>query len=431
MERHVTKLDPKPRLEKKKRVAAYARVSSGKDAMLHSLASQISYYSELIQREPAWTFAGIYADEAYTGTKETRPDFQRLLNDCRHGAVDMILTKSISRFARNTVTLLKTVRELKEIGVDIYFEEQRIHTMSADGELMLTILASYAQEESRSASENQKWRIRKSYAQGEVISWRHMFGYTIVNGNLEINPDEAPIVREMYRRVIAGDSLRSVCKWLNSNGYSGALGGKWTSPRLRDAISNEKYTGNSMLQKTFVNNHIEKKCMTNNGELPRYYVTETHPAIIDQETFDAAQAVLARITARTAGRAKRTTCELTGLITCGNCGCHFRRVHSNGTIGWNCETFQSKGKSFCHSKKIPEETLKVLLCTLLDMPVYDPGTVRSEVEGIIVTGPNALTIKLKDGTSHPLTWKDRSRRESWTLEMREKAREKTWRRHHG
>lgn len=147
----------------KKRVAAYARVSSGKDAMLHSLSAQVSYYSSLIQAHNDWEYVGVYADEAITGTKQMRKNFQRLLDDCRDGKIDLIITKSISRFARNTVTLLETVRKLKLLGIDVYFEEQSIHAISADGELMLTILASYAQEESRSASKNQKWRIKKNF----------------------------------------------------------------------------------------------------------------------------------------------------------------------------------------------------------------------------------------------------------------------------
>lgn len=150
----------------KKKVAAYARVSSGKDAMLHSLSAQVSYYSSLIQAHNDWEYVGVYADEAITSTKEKRKNFQRLLDDCRDGKIDLIITKSISRFARNTVNLLETVRELKLLGIDVFFEEQSIHTISADGELMLTILASYAQEESRSASENQKWRIKRNFEQG-------------------------------------------------------------------------------------------------------------------------------------------------------------------------------------------------------------------------------------------------------------------------
>ena len=203
MPKKVTKVSQIPKLQRKKQVAAYTRVSSGKDAMLHSLSAQVSYYNDLIQKEDGWEFVGVYSDEAITGTKEGRADFQRMLADCRNGKIDMIITKSISRFARNTVTLLETVRMLKALGVDVFFEEQNIHTMSADGELMLTILASYAQEESRSASENQKWRIKKNFESGMPWCGR-MLGYRIKDGQYYIIEDEAEVVRRIYRDYLAG-----------------------------------------------------------------------------------------------------------------------------------------------------------------------------------------------------------------------------------
>lgn len=170
-------------LPTEKRVAAYARVSSSNEEMLHSLAAQVNHYSGYIHSQPGWSFAGIYADEGITGTKSNRPEFVRMLNDCRKGLIDLVLTKSISRFARNTVDLLNAVRELKELGVDVCFEEQNIHTMSGEGEFVLTLLASYAQEESLSVSENCKWRIRKRFENGELVSLRFMFGYRITKGN--------------------------------------------------------------------------------------------------------------------------------------------------------------------------------------------------------------------------------------------------------
>ena len=188
MERKIITVTPSkdPALQVK-RVCAYARVSSGKDAMLHSLSAQISYYQELIQKQPGWKFCGIYADEAMTGTKENRKKFQEMLEECRKGNIDLIITKSISRFARNTVTLLSTVRELKTLGVDVYFEEQNIHSMSGDGELMLTILASYAQEESLSASENQKWRVRANFQEGKPWNCK-MLGYRYDGEKFVIHP---------------------------------------------------------------------------------------------------------------------------------------------------------------------------------------------------------------------------------------------------
>ena len=214
MPKTITKVVYPPKLQSKKKVAAYCRVSSGKDAMLHSLSAQVSYYNGLIQKEHDWEFVGVYADEALTGTKSDRADFQKLITDCRAGKIDMVITKSISRFARNTVTLLQTVREFKALGVDIYFEEQSIHTMSSDGELMLTILASYAQEESRSASENQKWRVKKNFAEGKPWS-ATILGYRYFQGQYIIVPEEAELVRRIYRMFLDGLGTNAIAQTLN------------------------------------------------------------------------------------------------------------------------------------------------------------------------------------------------------------------------
>lgn len=188
------------------KVAAYSRVSSGKDAMLHSLSAQVSYYSELIQNHDGWLYCGVYADEAVTGTKEDRTEFQRMMDACREGKIDLIITKSISRFSRNTVTLLNTIRELKLLGIGVIFEEQNINTLSADGELMLTILASYAQEESLSVSENCKWRIRSDFKQGILPMFvQNIYGYKRTkDGGLEIIPEEADVVKRVFSMYLDG-----------------------------------------------------------------------------------------------------------------------------------------------------------------------------------------------------------------------------------
>ena len=432
MEKRVSRVEALPKLAPEFRVAAYARVSSEKDAMRHSLSMQVSYYSNLIQSHPGWQYAGVYADEPVSGTKDSREEFQRLLEDCRAGKINMVITKSISRFARNTVTLLETVRELKGLGVDVFFEEQNIHSKSADGELMLTILASYAQEESRSVSENMKWRIRKAYEKGEIMCWRFMFGYKISKTNgIEIDPVEGPIAQEVFSRVAAGESLNSVAKWLNRTGHYGALGGKWQTPRLREMLSNEKYIGNALLQKTYVNNHLEKKKVPNHGEVTQYYVTETHPALIDPETFATVQQRLAAIAERHAGRPKRQTSEFTGMIRCPNCGCNFRRTLKNGSPGWICPTYYTEGKAVCQSKKIPEDALKKAVSEVLHIDSWIPDAFAEQVEYMVASGPNTLEVHMLDGTVSATIWKDRSRSESWTPEMREKAREHAKRRHHG
>ena len=433
MEKKVIRIETLPKLALEYHVAAYARVSSEKDAMRHSLSAQVSYYSNLIQSHPGWQYAGVYADEPISGTKDRREEFQRLLADCRAGKINMIITKSISRFARNTVTLLETVRELKSLDIDVFFEEQNIHSKGADGELILTILASYAQEESRSASENMKWRIRKSFEKGEIMCWRFMFGYKISKEfGIEIDPVEGPIAQEVFRRVAKGDSLNSVVCWLNENHYYGALGGRWKTPRLRSMLSNEKYTGNALLQKKYVNNHLEKKRLTNHGELRMYYVTETHPALIDPETFGRVQQRLVDIKEKATARMKsKTTNEFTGMIRCPNCGKNFRRVHMRGVPQWVCPTYYTEGKAYCQSKRIPEETLRKTISASLHIDPWLPEAFSSLVEYMIATGPNALEAHLRDGTVSTMEWKDRPRSEGWTPELKEKAREYALRRHHG
>jgi DNA invertase Pin-like site-specific DNA recombinase len=268
MPKIIRRIEHPSQLEWRLRVAAYARVSSDKDAMLHSLSAQVSYYSAFIQQHPGWQCYGVYAYEAITGTKDAREGFQRMLTDCRNGQVDLVITKSISRFARNTVTLLETVRELKALEVDVFFEEQNLHSISTDGELMLTILASYAQEESLSASENQKWRVRKGFKSGELVNWRFMFGYTISKTGITINPSEAMVVHEIFRRALAGDTFGAIGRDLNARGVSGALGGKWSVPRIHAILSNEKYTGNALLQKRYRNNQLEKSSAPTKASCP-------------------------------------------------------------------------------------------------------------------------------------------------------------------
>ena len=408
-----------------KRVAAYARVSSGKDAMLHSLSAQVSYYSGMIQRHPGWLYSGVYADEALTGTKDDRENFQQLLIACRNGELDMVITKSISRFARNTVTLLQVIRELKELGVDVFFEEQNIHTMSADGELMITILASYAQEESRSASENQKWRVRKGFENGELLNWRHMFGYDIDRNGVKINEAEAEIVRCVFNRFIKGESMTSIARNLNDAGVLRSLGGRWTDQRVRELLSNEKYCGNALLMKRFRNNHIEKRLVPNHGELPMYYAEGTHPAIIEQNLFNKAQERLNSIKAAASTWQPPHLTAFSGMIHCAQCGAKYKRTKKHNYHAWNCAKYHLEGKSSCPGLQIREEILYKAATEALALKMFDEKAFRDRVSKIIAGGDHTLCFWLKDGTKNEISWHPPSRKESWTQEMRAEAKRRT------
>ncbi len=378
-----------------------------------SLSAQVSYYSTIIQNQPGWLYCGVYTDEAKTGTKAERPGFQKLLTDCRAGKIDMVITKSISRFSRNTVVFLETIRELKGLGVDVFFEEQNIHTMTGAGELMITLIASFAQEESLSASENVKWRIKNAFEQGEDITLRHLYGYRIERGIIEIDPETAPVVREVFHRVRNGESIGSITADLNRHGIPSPAGFAWHHYPITAMLMNEKYTGNSLLMKTYINNHIEKKKVKNQGERPMYYAEDTHPAIIDMETFEAVQEILNHNIAVVNSREKPIKGPFTSLIRCERCGANFRRCKNHDVVFWNCRSYIKHGTAGCQSNRIRESTLMEITATVAPI---------EEIEQISA-GDGVLTYTLKSGETIQRKWSLPSRSESWTDEMRKQAAE--------
>lgn len=428
MERNIKQVQPQvATIPARKRVAAYARVSSEKMSMVESLSAQVSYYSGYIQRHPEWEYAGVYADEGFTGTKANRPEFQRLLDDCRAGCIDIVLTKSVSRFARNTLTLLNIIRELKELGIDVFFERENMHSTSGDGELLLSILASFAQEESRSVSENCKWRIQNRMKSGEIVGLRDMYGYEIDHDGIRIQPEQAKVVQRVFDEYVTnGLSSAKIAKILRAEAIPALLGGTWTAKRIRDMLRNEKYTGDALLQKRYVVDHLTKRRAMNRGELPQYYVKETLPAIIDMETFQRAQEILAeRGDQNKASKPLDTRYPFSGLIRCGNCGRTYRRKTCHGKVAWQCETYMTDGKAACPAKQVPEDTLIRSAMIATGTPTFDAAALGRQIKRITVSGPNSLRFEYKDGRFVELGWKDRSRRESWTAEMREAARQKS------
>ncbi|NLX19485.1 MAG: recombinase family protein [Desulfobulbus sp.] len=418
-------MSPLATKQKQLRVAAYARVSSGKDAMLHSLSAQISYYSGFIQNHPGWAFAGIYADEAKTGTKDTRPEFQRLLQDCRDGKIDMIVTKAISRFSRNTVTLLETTRELKALGITVFFQKEGLYSDRGQGELVLTLLAAVAQEESRAVSDNCKWRIRSRFKKGELAGLSFMYGYRIKKGSVIIEPEEARVVSWIFYAYLSHVGCEAIAQTLREQQVPTLQGGDWTSNRVMRMLKNEKYAGNALLQKRYVTDHITKKQVSNSGQLPRYFAQGTHPAIISDEVFQQTQQLIEE------NRVKNNIVlkpparyPLSGKILCGYCGKQFSRVTRNGIPKWQCATYLRKGRGACHAKQIPEETLFALACNVTGMDVFDAEIFNQLILRIQVTEPNAVRFIFRNGQQVDAVWQDRSRRDSWTDEMKQEAREK-------
>ncbi|HCA29758.1 MAG TPA: recombinase family protein, partial [Ruminococcaceae bacterium] len=281
-----------------KRVAAYCRVSTDKEEQEKSFETQKEMYTDMIMMKPNWQMAGIYADEGITGTiAKKRPDFMRMIEDCRKGKIDLIITKSVSRFSRNNLDCLLYVRELKELGIPIIFEKEGINTLQVSSELLITLFSGLSQSESESISMNVKMGKRQSAKKGNVaFSYASFLGYRRgADGKPEIIPEEAEIIKRIYNSYIAGESLNDIAKALTADEILTPRGNaKWSGKGVLSILSNEKYKGDALLQKTYIADCITKKSKRNNGELPQYYVENNHPAIIERQMFDRVQEEIAR-----------------------------------------------------------------------------------------------------------------------------------------
>lgn len=421
MKRNVTSISTLPKLAKKVRVAAYARVSDGKEAMLQSLSAQVNYYKKQISENHMWEFVAVYSDEALTGTKDSRAEFQQLLKDCRAGKIDMVITKSISRFARNTVTLLETVRELKAIHVDVFFEEQNIHSMSGDGEMILSFLATFAQEESRSASENMKWRIQKDFHEGIIWGGKSCLGYLLENRKLELIPNEAEIVRLIFQLYIEGHGADTIGKILDSKGVKPKYASKWSRSTIMQIISNYNYTGDLILQKTFRDNHLTKRKVMNKGELDQYIVKENHEPIVSKELFEQVQKIRQQRFNQVQSKPLQKNYVFSGMIRCGLCG--WRYVHKTTPHNeiWKCSHANKRGPDGCGGKQVPQDKMIEAANHILKRKEFDEKYFQSLVESIEVLPEQKLVFNMKDKSQALFIWKS-SRSDSWTPEMREKAR---------
>jgi len=368
---------------KQLRVAAYCRVSTKQEEQLNSYEVQRNYYTNKINAEPKWTLVDIYADRGITGTStKKRDEFNRMIRTCKCGRIDMIITKSISRFARNTVDCLKYIRMLKDIGVDVFFEEQGIHSTQPGAEFYITIYGSIAQSESENISANVKWGKAQSAKDGNVpFHYKGFLGYRKGEGGKpEIVPEEAEVIRFIYERFLAGDSFGGIIERLAEKNVPSPQGkDKWTYSTIQSILSNEKYKGDAIINKTYVADCLTKKVKINNGERPKYYVENNHPAIIDSATFGRVQEELARRSSKRKVKQVGTKTEqgkysskyaLTELLVCGECGTPYRRctwtIKGQKKTVWRCISRLDFGKTYCHnSPTIDESVLQESIMTAI------------------------------------------------------------------
>ncbi|MBC8061330.1 MAG: recombinase family protein [Clostridiaceae bacterium] len=358
----------------KKRMAAYCRVSTDQLEQLSSYEAQVKYYTDFINNSLEYEMVKVYADEGISGTNtKKREQFNNMIEECKAGKIDVIITKSISRFARNTLDCLNFVRMLKELGVEVIFEKENIRTLDSKGEVLLTILSSLAQDESRSISENSTWGIRRKYEQGKVsVNYTKFLGYEKgEDGNLAINEKQAKVVRRIYTDYLDGKGTNRIAKELENEGVLNWNGkAKWYESTIRTMLINEKYKGDALLQKTYTVDFLTKKRVKNKGEIPKYYVEESHPAIIDKEIWEAVQLEIAR---RRAFAEKYGIVKLdyatvdnpfAGRVICGCCGSTFGRKVWNSTderlrrVVWRCnKKYEVKGKKSCENGHIDDKVL--------------------------------------------------------------------------
>lgn len=391
----------------RKRVAAYARVSTDSEEQLSSYEAQVEFYTRYIKGNPSWEFIDVYTDEGISGTNiRKREGFNRMISDALSGKIDLILTKSISRFARNTVDTLTTVRTLKDHKVEVYFEKENIYTLDTKGEVMLTIMGSLAQEESRSISENVTWGKRRSMEEGKFsLAYKHFLGYEKgENGLPKIVEHEAKIIREIYQLFLGGSTVRSIADYLTLRQIPTPRGRKkWSTSTIMSILQNEKYKGDALLQKTYTADFLTKKVKKNCGEVPQYYIENSHPAIIDAETFDLVQKEIER--RRPHRHQLHRSSPLNAKIICGECGGFYGRKvwHSNSKYRksiWQCNC-KYDNESHCSTPNLNENEIKNAFAIAFNRILDDKAEHLARLEKLQkeLSDTSSLDEQLKAATS--------------------------------
>ncbi|NLP23206.1 MAG: recombinase family protein [Syntrophomonadaceae bacterium] len=364
---------------KKLRVAAYCRVSTETEEQNSSYEVQVAHYTEFIKKNAKWEFAGIFADDGISGTNtKKREEFNRMIEECMEGNIDLVITKSISRFARNTLDCLKYIRQLKDKNISVYFEKENINTTDAKGEVLLTIMASLAQQESQSLSQNVKLGLQYRYQQGKVqVNHKRFMGYTKdEDGNLIIVPEEAEIIKRIYREYLEGKSLTGIGRELEKDGIlTAANKSKWRPETIKKILQNEKYIGDALLQKTITVDFLTKKRVKNEGHVPQYYVENSHEAIIPKELFLQVQEEVHRRSNIYTGADKNkrnysSKYALSAITFCGDCGDIYRRVywniHGRKEFVWRCVTRIEQGPEVCKNRTVKEDELYDAVMTAIN-----------------------------------------------------------------
>ena len=384
-----------PRRNGKQRVAAYCRVSTNREEQLNSYAAQKTYYTQKIEENPDWEMAGVFADEGLSGTSmKKRKEFNRMIAACKRGRIDLILTKSLSRFARNTVDCLEMVRVLKAQGIGVIFEKENINTLTESSEFLITLFSGFAQAESESLSKNVIWGKQKSVEQGNIpFQYKKLLGYRKgVDNQPEIVPEEAETVRRIFERYLEGASLPDIQRELEADGTPTAEGVKgWSRQVIQNILMNERYIGDALLFKTYVTDPISKKVVKNNGDRPMYYIENNHPAIIPKEVFNRTKAEMARRASKRKVMQKHGKTEqgkysakyaLTELLVCGECGSPYKRCtwarNGKKRIVWRCVSRLEFGTKYCHNSPTMDEGR---LHRAIVAALNEYGAIRDEVQG--------------------------------------------------
>lgn len=394
-----------PRNSKEKiKVAAYARVSTNSEEQNTSYEAQVNYYQNYIENKYEWAFVGVYADEGISGTNtKRRASFNRMIEDALDGKINLIITKSISRFARNTLDTIKFVRKLKDKGVEVFFEKENLWTLDSKSELILTIMASIAQEESRSISQNVTWGKRVSFQNGKVsFAYSRFLGYEKKDGKIVIVEEEAKVVRLIYRMfLVEGQTPIAIRNYLTEQGIKTAADATWRAHVILSILTNEKYKGDALLQKKYTENFLEQKMVKNTGQVPQYYVENSHPAIIDKDMWEMVQIEIKRRREMVGGFSSANL--FAGKIKCADCGGYYGRKtwHSNSKYRrsiYRCNKKYEEGKDKCKTPHLSEEEIKEKFLNAYNITIKDRERVKNDLKEVLklITSTKGIDKEIKE-----------------------------------